>query len=84
MPLKFACEFESQRKLPFLDVLVHEEENDFLTSIYHKPTFTGLYHRCDSFSPKRQKGTSLIKCLIDQTQKISSEKFLGKDLANLK
>ena len=81
--LKFACEFENQRKLPFLDVLVHKEENGFLTSIYHKTTFTGLYTRYDSFSPKRQK-ISLIKCLINRTQKISSEKFLEKDLVNLK
>ena len=81
--LKFTCEFENQRKLPFSDVLVHKEENGFLTSIYHKTTFTGLDTRNDSFSPKRQK-ISLIKCLINRTQKISSVKFLEKDLVNLK
>ena len=52
-------------------------------SLKIKITFTGLYTRYDSFSPKRQK-ISLIKCLINRTQKISSVKFLEKDLVNLK
>ena len=64
--LTFTCEFENQRKLPFLDDLVHKEENGFLKSIYDKPTFTGLYTRYDSLSPKRQK-ISFIKCLIKRT-----------------
>lgn len=81
--LKFTCELQKERKLSFLDVLVHKEKDGFLTSICHKPTFTGLYTRFDSFCPRRQK-ISLIKCLIDRIHKISSEKFVGKDLADLK
>ena len=81
--LKFTCEYEKDNKLPFLDVLVHKEDTAFLTSVYRKPTFTGLYTRFDSFSARKQK-LSLIKCLIDRTYKISSEKFLQSDLDKLK
>ena len=81
--LKFTCEYEENGKLPFLDVLIHKEKNCFSTSIYHKPTFTGLYTRFDSFCPKQQK-IALVKCLINRTRKISSDRFIEKDLADLR
>ena len=62
---------------------MHKEDTGFMTSVYRKPTFTGLYTRFDSFSARKQK-LSLIKCLIDRTYKISSEKFLQSDLDKLK
>ena len=45
--LKFTCEYDKDNKLPFLNVLVHEEDKGFMTSIYRKPTFIGLYIRFD-------------------------------------
>ena len=44
------------------DVLVERGELFFLTSIYRKPTFTGLYLSWDAFAPKSRK-LNLIKCL---------------------
>ena len=41
--LSFTMEEESNGQLPFLDVLVERGDSSFLTSIYRKPTFTGLY-----------------------------------------
>ena len=41
--LSFTMEKENNNKLPFLDVLVEKCEFSFLTSVYRKPTFTGLY-----------------------------------------
>ena len=40
--LAFTMKEEKNDKLPFLDVLVERGESVFLTSIYRKPTFTGL------------------------------------------
>lgn len=40
--IKFTMECEDNCKLPFLDILVHRSENSLTTSIYRKPTFTGL------------------------------------------
>ena len=48
--LKFTCEHED-RSLPFMDVRVtRETTGDVNTSIYGKPTFTGLYTTWDSFA----------------------------------
>ena len=54
-------EEENNGQLPFLDLLV-ERCDSFLTSIYRKPTFTGLYLDWHSFAPKSRK-LNLIRCL---------------------
>ena len=41
--LKFTVEHESNNKLPFLDVLVDNSGDSVVTSVYRKPTWSGLY-----------------------------------------
>ena len=41
--LTFTMDEEKYNKLPFLDVFVELRSFAFVTSIYRKPTFTGLY-----------------------------------------
>ena len=53
--LKFTFETEQSNVLPFLDVLVEKTEDGFLTTIYHKATFTGQCTRWDSFSSTHYK-----------------------------
>ena len=54
--IKFTKEIESDSTLPFLDVLITKNDDGHLsTSMYRKPTFTGLYLRWDSFVPKEYK-----------------------------
>ena len=53
--LTFTVEEENDNKLPFLDVLVERCDSSFLTSVYRKPTFTGLYLSWDSFSHRSRK-----------------------------
>ena len=43
--LRFTLEKENYSTLPFLDVLVCKETSAFLTTLYCKPTYTGLYIR---------------------------------------
>ena len=62
LSLAFTMEEEKNNTLPFLDVLIEREESAFLTSIYRKPKFTGLYPSWDAFAPKSRK-LNLIKCL---------------------
>ena len=52
--LKFTMEKESDHQLAFLDVFVHKTSTAFLTSVYRKPNFSGLYARWDSFCPQQR------------------------------
>ena len=47
--IKFTYEKESNNSLPFLDILILRSKNGFKTSVYHKPTFDGVYSKFNSF-----------------------------------
>ena len=51
--LLFTMEEENNGELPFSDVLVERRDSSFLTSVYRKPTFTGLYLSWHSFAPRK-------------------------------
>ena len=47
--LKFTSEKEVNGSLPFLDVLISQNKEGFTTTVYHKPTFSGVYSNFNSF-----------------------------------
>ena len=61
--MKFTFEIEENNCLPFLDILISREQNSFKTSVYRKPTFSGLYSNFMSFMPILYK-KGLIKTLF--------------------
>ena len=64
--VKFTIEFEQNNAIPFLDILVTRNQNNtFMTSIYRKKTFTGLYTKWDSFTPRKYK-RNLIRSLTNR------------------
>ena len=77
--LSFTMEEESNGQLPFLDVLVKRGDSSFLTSIYRKPTFTGLYLNWNYFAPKSRK-LNLIRCLSYRALNICSECKIDNEL----
>ena len=81
--LNFTMENEQDNRLPFMDVLVIREETGLSTTIYRKPTFTGLYTRWDSYCSTDQK-ISLIRSLTNRAMKICSPKYLGEEIMKLK
>ena len=46
--IKFSFEEEKNGKLYFLDVKVSRERNEFVTTVYRKPAFSGIYTYFDS------------------------------------
>ena len=60
--IKFTIEFEETNVIPFLVVLIKRHNHIFSTSIYRKKTFTGLYTKWDSFTPRKYK-VNLIRNL---------------------
>ena len=68
--MKFTYETEVNNMLPFLDVEVRRGAGKFLTSLYRKPTFSGLYTNYHSFiSDSYKKG--LIYTLLFRALKIT-------------
>ena len=81
--LTFTMECESDRRLPFLDVHVIRATEDFSTTIYRKPTFSGLYTRWDSYCAPSQK-FALIRSLALRAKRICSPEHLAGEIDNLK
>ena len=68
--IHFTVEKQKDSTLPFLDVLVCNREQ-CITSVYHKPTYTGLLTNYFSFIPHSYK-TGLIRTLVDRIYKINN------------
>ena len=61
--ITFTAEIERDGKLPFLDIDISRSESKFATSVYRKPTFTGLFTNFHSLIPNTHK-QNLVPCLI--------------------
>ena len=61
--MTFSFEVEHNSCLSFLDVLVTRTDDRFITSLYRKPTFSGLYTHFNSFIAEQYK-KGLIFCLL--------------------
>ena len=81
--IKFTYEKQIDNKLPFLDILISNNEN-LQTSVFHKKTYKGLLLNYFSFVPDSYK-YGLIKTLIDPMYTINSTwTSFDIDLKNLK
>jgi len=73
--IKFTCEIEQNGHLPFLDIDISRDMNSFVSSVYRKPTYTGLTTKFNSYIPIKYKG-NLISTLIFRAFKISKDYFI--------
>ena len=69
--IKFTSELEENDILPFLDIKVIRSGLSFITSVYRKPTFSGVYTNYRSFLPEIYK-TGLIRTLLFRLHAICS------------
>ena len=53
--MSFTSESEKEDSMPFLDINISQENDMFTTSVYRKPTFSGVYTHFDSFIPMTYK-----------------------------
>ena len=67
--IKFTVEFEENCTIPFLDILIKRHNYTFSTSIYRKKTFTGLYTKWHSFTPRKYK-VNLIRTLTSASVRL--------------
>ena len=69
--MKFTFEKENGGKLPFLDILISNENDKFCNSVFRKKTSNALYTNFTSFTPFLYK-IELIKTLLHRAFEISS------------
>ena len=69
--ITFTYEVEKDKCLPFLDVNILFSNGKFSTTVYRKPTFTGLFTNFESFIPITYK-QGLINTLLFRYFNISS------------
>ena len=65
-------EKEQDNKSPLLDVLVTRTEQEFRSSVYPKPTFTGQHLNFNSHHPYNVK-KRIVHCLQRRAKAISSD-----------
>ena len=70
--MKFTFEKEQNNCFSFLDVKVIREDNGFTTSVYRKPSFSGVYTHFDSYMPLSYK-FSLVSTIIFHSFTICSD-----------
>ena len=61
--INFSLEKENEGRSSFLDVNIFREKGKFVTNVYRKKTFSGVYTNFGSFIPETYK-TDLIKSLL--------------------
>ena len=77
-------ELEENQAIPFLYVRIKRNLNNFTTTVHRKTTFTGLYTKWDSFTPRKYK-INLIRTLTYRCLRIcSSSSLLQSTLFDLK
>ena len=64
--IKFTSEIEENGSLSFLYIKISRENNKFVTSVYRKPTFSGVFTKIESFIPYIYKHR-LIETLLHRS-----------------
>ena len=82
--INFTFETESNRSLPFLDININGHNGTLTTSVYHKPTFTGLFTNFHSFIPFIYKQGLILSLLHRCFSICSSYGIFHKELEMLK
>ena len=82
--IKLTSETKNENSISFLDIKITRDNNKFMTSVYRKPTFSGVFTNFGSFIPKSYK-YNLLFTLLHRAFKLCSncERF-HQDIDKLK
>jgi len=82
--MNFSKEIESECTLSFLDISITRNDECFITSLYKKPTFSGLYLNFKSYMPLSYK-KGLVLCLLFRIYSICSNwNLIHEEIKQLK
>ena len=69
--IKCTSEIEENGSLLFLDITITPENNKFVTSVYSKPTFSGVFTNFERFIPEMHQ-LGLIETLLHRSFRLCS------------
>ena len=82
--IKFTSEIEENNSISFLDIKINRDNTRFLTSVYCKPTFSGVFTNFDSYIPLSYR-CGLISSLLYRAFKLCSNfEILHQEIIFLK
>ena len=82
--MSFSFEKVKKHKMSFLDVKISQENDKFVTSVYRKPTFSGVCTHFESFSPSTHKFGMLYTLVYRCFTLCSDWKKFRRELVTLK
>ena len=82
--IKFTFEVEKNNNFSFLDVKICRANNKFTTSVFRKPTFSGVFTNFDIFIPISYKHGLVNTLIIQCFTKCSSYEKLHNEIVYLK
>ena len=82
--IQLTHELENNGSLPFLDIDITRTNGHFSTSVFHKPTSTGLFTNFNSFIPMTYKKGLLVSLISRYFSICSSYQSFHCELQNLK
>ncbi|KAJ8664749.1 hypothetical protein QAD02_006411 [Eretmocerus hayati] len=81
--LKFTIEIEENHELPFLDMLMINDNGKLITDWYQKPTQSLTYLNFNAHNPITQKKATIYN-LVDRGIKLAHQKFHAKNLIRIR
>ena len=81
---RFTCEKEHNNFMSFLDVLITRTSNAFKTSVYHKPTFSGVYSIFNGFISEEYKVALIFTLLFRKFPIVSDFSRFHSEVCHLK
>ena len=82
--IKFTSEVEKDHSISFLDINITNTGGEFETSVYRKPTFTGLSTKFTSFTPLKYKRNLVATLVYRAFHLCSSYENIHKELNYIK
>ena len=82
--ISFSCETEKNGAIPFLDVNIFREKGKFVTNVYRKEIFTGVYTNFSSFIPLKYKSGLAYTLLYRCSNLVSDMSKFHLEVAKLK
>ena len=82
--IRFICKKEQNNSMSFLDVLITRTSDGFKTSVYHKPTFSGVYSNFNRFISEEYKVDLLFTLLFRMFSVVSDFSRFHSEVWHLK